>query len=493
MNIHDLLSHSIAQVALMPNDRIYNSTGNPNHIWTALVAGAIELGLEHDHVIHCDDCKQLITDYGNVGYLTTSNGGEVILKSILFSGDMSEYGNIVMDMFHELNDLALGDGSIVSTIERVIPLMEDTDIHIRLELPLGNPGLDIDTVKSHHRKIVKAFATVNDISYLNTSLVDLSSDVDLVEEDLMGLRMYLSSLNMYENANDLTKNYILWLLASNVHMTPTCEFLDTPIGKYLETGGDGSISLESVLTHYREMNEAKLEKQILEEQELEELLLQADNVLREHNLTESLHRSIVTKKDADKLKSIWVHTPVTGSPLVTDYTSTEIAPMTTKELWNLLPNVAQLQVELTDTWCSLALMSVQDNVEHDSILESGNYYNSFSFAREHNSVAAYTSAKLGQWANVSKITDMSNTRTALLDIDSNLPDSIPTPLFGTDVKKEIRGIRKQLDIWAANTPVEVTSDTAIWLAFYTNLEQVRPMIRYTTNDAPMTWNVTTII
>lgn len=516
MQLQSLIERSIQHAALTTNTVFFHTHEAEGYgkLWDEYLEHSLILNGDCEHATqhyNCSACREFIQRAGRFVYFDqVPDTSEVRLRSLLWEpGNLDQLKPELAMAIERLRAVTLGNG-MVSNAKAYSPepmgwarkgqRTPDTEWeHLHLQpLPVAPTSLHPNEIEQRVSRLKKVAG-----EYLRYGLPDLKdtlapalADTKISENIKAKFKLLVSHLEMVIQVDTNAKvNHIRWLIASNPALVELCKFYGTPAGQFISALLDGKKSYESsrsaMLTQYDALNYQRTDKKSTDDvSELQ--LLEADRLLMELGLNESLERRVLGHRDLGLFELTWQPTDITKSevakgtmcslktPEVKEPTVVESEPMGIQQFLASLDTYAKVSIELTDNWCAIHLYSEQVNRDRPSVLRTGEYINHFNFNRAPTS--AYTKDRVAEVIGVTKV----DTATCLLlkSEFKHTGQDIPTPLFPAAADARLHGIRKQLEVWANATPTTCPSDTLLGLGLYEGLEQYQPVVHVVKHGEP---------
>ena len=519
MFLQTILENSIANAGLTANSVVYRTGVNADVLYrTYLHYASILNRTDKDaNYYRCSACESVIKKVLTGVYLDidTENSGQVKLRSLAFEPNLEELtlSDEEVAVLDILRNLVLDNGMIHSSTtigESRHGHEEKGDFeHLHIKLPMVAPKdhrpCDIEKYASMWNRNLQTYNPY-DVEVIEAALAKIKADSKVTEMIKQRIDAFTSRYLQVRNASKVVQNHVKWLLASNAANVAVCKFYKTPAGKFLTTileGGNYEKARAIVLDEYDSENYQRTIHKTSDHVSEQQMEI-ADKLLNELDLVNSLQRVSITDDNLSELTegAEWSHTPTpevetTSGPMSSLKTTStkkpidrvESGPTSMAEFLAGLDDYLTIKVQLGG-WCALCLYSAQADQEAKSILRNGGYHNNYSFVRASN--RDYLNQPLGE-LELTHLIDIDGFKSFVTAGRFGRVHIGSTPLFPTEVLPELHPIRKQIEIWANSTKMELPTNTVVGFMLAENLHTVRPKFIITKRDTPHLEQVVEIV
>lgn len=522
MFLQTIIENSIANAGISPSSVIYRTSANGYSLYNEYLrlSDILNRTEKGSGYYTCSTCEKVIKKALTGVYIDIDdeNPGQVKLRSLAFEPNYEELelSEREIEAIQELRDLVLDDHMIRSATTIGEGAIGHTEkggfehLHLKgnLVIPKEHRPSDIEKYVSLWNRNLRTFNPY-DVEVIEALMAKINADKDMPEFIKDKFSAFTSRYLQTRGRSNVVQNHIKWLIASNPAHIAICKFYNTPAGIFFTDvleGKDYVRGREVLIDRYDSENYQRTihkTSNYVSEQQMEI----ADKLLGELDLINSLQRVPMTDSNLSEITegAIWVHTP--NTPLETsedkgpmsklkmskskpDVDRVVSAPMSMEGFLAELDDYLTIKVELR-SWCSLCLYSAQVNQDEKSILRTGAYHNFFSFVNVGND--HYLNGHVPAELELTHLIDIDGMKSFVTAGRFGRELTSPTPLFPHSAVPELHPIRKQIEIWANSTTMDLTPDTVVGFNLPDSLYTVRPKFIVTKRATPKLEQVIEIV
>lgn len=510
MKLQEYIQSSIDNAAVTFNS-IFYTTGEYDKelLWNTYLKHAKILNDDldaTDKTYDCSTCKQMLDKIGGLVYLdvATDDTSTVTARSLLWEpANVPEDNVALVTAISEMREVVLSNRRLgkISPWRGELVGCDTEDhrdgnvyTHIYGSLPVisKNPTLPDGKVKQNIVQLhsQRGFFLANGIGELTKICEVELADTVHSSDNKQDIVAIMGAVRAY--TKPYQQHYADWMVASNPALVKLCKMYNTPVGVYIRellTGNDREVALRKLADMTKP--EKYMRKQDVSVNSVsEERLLYADRVLTELKLVNSLERAIVCNDDSDIKLINELASKVGGNsdsgPLASLKPKSESLsmvkgePIDLSDLIDDIPKCVSMEIALVNTYSPLVMMSKQVNMDAKSILRSEEYISTFAFSGC--SPAQYLSANTFK---VSKCIEVDGKKILIGDNEADrVPDTVTTPLFPITLVHELYDIRKEIEVWANSTTIDIPRNVLLGYRLTEDIHRVMPVIRMVYADSP---------